>query len=300
MLPRTVSETEYVLVVDNTPEIEGQERVRGAITEILRPGLDNQRPEKIVLEQVGRNIGLSRAYNTAIRKAKELRAGFLLLLDQDSKLVPGTVRTLLERYDEACRLGRVGSISCSNVESVRVNVGFERAISRLRERRYTRLYETHRLVRSGHVREILTFTNSGTLIPMNRFDDSGQFDESLFLDAIDYDYSLQLRAQGFRLFVADDAFVLHSQGTALQRKMLGRSVQLRTYPPQRSYHITHDTWSFARRWFRRYPGIVAGIMMSQVQGTMGALMLLPERAIRMRFVLRALRELHKGSTESGP
>jgi rhamnosyltransferase len=288
---RATQEAGRVIVIDNTPEPEGQQRVRDAITAILNSDPNGLLKERIFWNQVGRNVGLSRAYNLAIQKAGELNASFILLLDQDSKLVPGAVRTLLDRYEEACNLRRAGSISCSNIESVRVNVGLEPIIAQLREKNLGRMYKTGRLARVENLREIQTFTNSGTLIPLERVRAVGQFDESLFVDAIDYDFSFRLRAQGFHLFVADDAFILHSQGTGLHREVLGLPIELRSYSAQRSYHIVHDTWTFARRWFRQYPRSVAAILLTQVQGTLGILVLVPGRIERARFVLKALRDL---------
>lgn len=290
-LTMAAAEADTVVIVDNDPEEPGRATVREIVAEVAEHENPPAGASKFDLIQLGQNVGLARAYNLAVRRATSLEAAFVLLLDQDSILVRGSVKALLDGYHEADRLTAVGSITCLNIERVRVSVGWEPVISRLRDVLLHRRYETGKFMVAGHVREIGSFTNSGTLIPLPRFHEVGEFNEALFVDAIDYDYSFRLRLRGYRLFLTERAVVWHAQGSPVRRRLFGQEVALRTYSAERSYHITRDTWEFARRWFRWLPFSVAAILFSQIQGTIGMLVLLPDRYPRCRGILRAVWEL---------
>jgi rhamnosyltransferase len=286
VLRQALHETGRVIVVDNSTEPLAQRTVT-AMTAELGALSSTTGAGRVHLIANQRNEGLSRAYNQGLRQAKQMGARFVLLLDQDSVLEDGAIASLLRHWNGAGSGLPIGALSCNNLEEVVVNVGLEPIHLRLRNLRNQKEYLRGKMFREGHLREVKTFTNSGTLLPMAVVDKVGPFDEALFLDAIDYDYSLRLRSHGYRLLLDDRATLRHRQGKYLQHKILGRPVNLRTYSPLRSYWIERDTLQFASKWFSRYPGEVTNILAAQISGTVGAIPLLDRKRERFQNVLRA-------------
>ncbi len=239
------------------------------------------------------NRGLSAAYNQAIHIAEQLGFDFLLLLDQDSVLAPGSARHLVAQFLRLSQHSRVGSLSGTNVESVEVSRFPLGAVDRLTS--VLRLGWTRRQGPESSEGATLqpTFQNSGTLLSAEAIQRVGPFNERLFVDAVDYDFSLRLRSQGYRLFSSGSVRIGHQLGAPHSVTFGGQVWRVRTHSPMRAFYIVRDTLRFFRSWFRRYPTEVSFIAARVALKVTGSLVLLPERRDRGAAVLAALQGLDR-------
>lgn len=233
-----------------------------------------------------RNRGLSAAFNQALGALAGSDFEGLLLLDQDTHLRPGAVAALVKEWKELSRRVQVGAIGCHNLEQVQVS-GFPLgALDRVRG-----MYVSHRSTPSAagtSPTEQPVFQNSGTMLPFQALQGAGTFDERMFVDAVDYDYSFRLRKLGYRIFRSAEAQADHSVGTPFTTRVLGRELRLRTYSTQRSYYIVRDTTRLLRKWWMSFPIEVLGIATRAGIGVLGSLLFLPDRYDRGSAILRAL------------
>lgn len=294
---RAADQVGSMVIFQNDPD----GATRSSIEDLVREIVHNHPGVALDVLTDGANVGLSRGYNKGLQKAREFGAEFALLLDQDSRLEPGAVASLISTYHSVSARLAVGVLSCTNVELVQINLPLIVILDRLRSGLYETKYGNLGALGVPSAREIPIFTNSGTLVPIARVDQVGPFDEALFLDAVDYEFSLRLRANGLHIYLSDAARVLHKQGSTLRRSILGYQLDLRTFPPERSYHIVRDTLTFSRKWWGRYPKAVAGIMVSLVTNTLGGLLLLPQHSRRFQMVIRAIADFgHRTRSLPGP
>lgn len=284
VLSSALGQVSILVLVDNSVDEVYQQRVRELVSSARQSSLECN----LVLVSNHGNSGLSCAYNQGVSIARSLGANFVLLLDQDSNLDGHAIWKLLLAYDELWRDRPIGSVSCRNVEVVRLTLGPLVVLERLKSSFQGHQYSRGKLLRLGSCDELTTFTNSGTLIPMTVIEKVGPFCEDLFLDAVDYDYSLRLRSHGYKCVMCQDAEVAHRLGSQFKRRLLWHEVQLRVYPSQRSYFIVRDTLRCARTWFRQFPSVVSSFVFFMAVGTLGALALLPDRSQRLGLVLRGL------------
>lgn len=289
-LHSALPEVDQVLIVDNTPEPWLKQQVSACVEAIADSAPAESCAKPIRLAAQGENIGLSKAYNIGLRTARDSGSNFVLLLDQDSQLVPGAIRILLDAYFQLSSASPVGAVCCRNLKSFSASLSVDEVLESIKRKKSS-------LPRSGDsgtpkldYTEVSLFTNSGALIPLSHAVESGGFDEDLFVDSVDYDFSLRLASRGLRIFVIESARVFHKQGEPLRRNLLGKAVDLRSYSPIRSYYILVDTLRFCRKWIGRYPRIVIGILGTMSISTLGAMVLLPDKAERLGQVLRALRD----------
>lgn len=287
-LSRTASQVDHLVVVDNTPGPEESREVQRVVEGARARVGEATGADDVTFIRMGGNAGLARAYNAGVRAARGLNVRFVLFLDQDSHLLPGAVASSLRKYVEVEPLLPVGAVCCQNVELVQVSLPVDLLLSRVKAKRAAKSEMRIERTRIEGLVEISLFTNSGTIVPLANLERVGPFNERLFLDSIDYDYSLRLSRAGFRLFEVVGAHVLHHQGRPLTRRILVWAVELRTYPALRSFYIVRDTLVFARQWFRRYPRVVSGILGSMMLSTVGAILFLPDRHERVQLILRAL------------
>ena len=113
------------------------------------------------------NKGIAIAKNTAISKAWSLGANYSLLLDDDSTLIPGMIERLqsaLESvFSEMVVFGaRTVDMTGKDISNARPN--------------------------GSYLTLCRDMNSSGTLISREIFEVVGKFDESLFIDCVDFDW----------------------------------------------------------------------------------------------------------------
>jgi rhamnosyltransferase len=245
----------------------------------------------LIHDGVGRNVGLSAAYQRGLDRARHEGFAFLLLLDQDSRLDPGAVAELREVYSRLSSQFRVGALNARNRELVPLGFSPKTGLRRLAEAHYEALYASGRLYRNDRARERRTLINSGLLLPVDPASSVGGFDDRLFLDAVDYDLALRLRAAGYRLFEAPGAGVAHQQGVPTPLGGGEGRLRVRGYPPGRSYHLVRDTMVVGLHRWKSDRSTASAIVASMWIGTCGAVLLLPHRGARLRSIVAALADV---------
>jgi rhamnosyltransferase len=199
--------------------------------------VDDASPAEVPLESLGEgnpkgavhvcrlaeNGGVARAQNQGIAEARELRADYVLLMDQDSAPAPDLVARLLEaaeHLDDAASMGPnyhdpqlSHHAPFMRVRGLRIEFG-DCGQGRL-------------VVPVDHV------ISSGCLIPMPVLDRVGPMREDLFIDGVDIEWGLRAAHHGLRNYGVCAAHMQHSLGGSTFR-VLGRTVA--RHPPLRLYY----------------------------------------------------------------
>lgn len=201
-------------------------------------------PSVTVVHQDG-NRGIAAALNAGVAAARTHRADAVLTLDQDSTLGPGYVAAQLDCWRRAERAGlRVGLIAAAShgghpTPTMRRGhpAGFTRAFDPMQ---------------------------SGSLIPLDVMDRVGGFDEGLFIDGVDSEFSARLAAVGLEVLVAPGALLEHALGrrrptTVLGRPVVlfGRRIEYNEHSPVRVYYITRNALALTGRYGLSEPAWVA-------------------------------------------
>ena len=131
------------------------------------------------------NEGLAKALNHTCETAAMLGASYVLLLDQDSVSSEGMVEGLLD-----CMAEGVGIVSPQIVDRNKLE-GASDDIS---------------------VKSIKRAITSGALVSLAAWRAVGGFDERLFVDWVDYEFSCNLRSHGWRLLRNNQVHLLHEMG----------------------------------------------------------------------------------------
>jgi hypothetical protein len=185
-----------VIVVDNG----STDGTPGAVREAF--------PEVDVIE-TGANLGFAGGNNAGIRRALELGASHVLVLNNDVEVDPRFVSALLA---EAGRRPDAGAL-CSTIlfadppgliwfagATLDPSSGYNGRQRGYREpdgSRFAEVVETDRAC------------GAAMLLPRAVLDEVGLFDDGLFLYVEDTDWSLRARAAGYRLYVVPESKVTH-------------------------------------------------------------------------------------------
>ncbi len=166
------------------------------------------------LVQLAQNRGVAAALNQILKVAEASRNSEVLLLDQDSILSPGSMSHLLETIAEPDVAIAVASVHERNTGN--------------------------RQVGSSEINYCIT---SGSLVRVATWLELGGYDESMFVDFVDFDFSARIRVSGRRIVRDGRATLDHAIGES-EQKRLGK---IYNYSPFRLRHMAADMTYFSRK-----------------------------------------------------
>ncbi len=188
-------------------------------TEILVPAIEEElqalNSDKIEYVFFGRNEGISKRLNQAARYAIENGNDYLLMMDQDSSFGEGVVRPYFEK---------IRTNTLLNVAQFGVNCQPE----------HTRVEKEPQAV--------ISLITSGTVLNLRYFDEVGPFDENLFIDFVDLEFSYRADHKGFINLLFTDIILKHRIGYVKMGRSL-KSWKLTPrllHSPVRVYYIVRN------------------------------------------------------------
>lgn len=181
----------------------------------------------------GSNLGIAAALNQGIDCALRQKFPWILTFDQDSRVTPGFVRGMLETYRSAGDMGSVALVAPSYFD----------------QRSGIRVRCTS--MRDG---TIITAMTSGSLMSAAAIRVLGQFDESLFMDYVDTDFSLRARRRGM-VILQSPSVLFHSLGRTTFHHFLGLRYGVTNHSWQRRYYITRNRLRLLLRYREDWPWV---------------------------------------------
>jgi len=204
-----------VHVVDNG---SGAESIAVLEKLALEPG--------VTVERLDRNFGLGFALNRGIAHAKAGGFAWLLTMDQDSVVEPDMIaaygRAIAAHPDRVC-------LSPVISNAARKGAGDD-----------------------GAVAYAIT---SGNLVAMRIFNEAGNYDEGLFIDCVDFDFSLRVRRHGFAIHRVSDARMRHQLGEPVALPRFVRRFYA-IHSPVRRYYMFRNFLYLAERYTLRFPTFI--------------------------------------------
>jgi rhamnosyltransferase len=214
------------------------------------------------------NLGIPRALNQGILCAREHHALWVLLFDQDSRVTDDFVDALLRFF-------------ASNPWGDRLAIANPRYL----DMRFNTDLPQHREVNG----ELESATTSGSLSPMRIFDQFGLFAEELFIDGVDYEYSLRLRTHGYVIAKCSEAVLLHSPGSPTHHNLFGsKPFQASNYAPVRRYYQERNKIWNLRRYGRSFPGFFVNQFTISLKDLIKIVLVEDNSWVKLRFFLRGI------------
>lgn len=210
-----------VVIVDNTP---GDSSTAG-----LKERFQNTTQVQLIENRA--NPGISVALNQGLAYALTSGCKWILTLDQDTQCYSDMVDTLLS-VCTTCELNPavVGGnyLDPRNKGPVVPTRGAESFL------------------------EQKTVITSGCLVDATAAKAIGGFREDYFIDQVDHEFCLRMRAHGYRVVISRKAVMNHSVGTNGGANVPFLGV-LPNHPPLRKYYITRNTIVTIAQYWRKEP-----------------------------------------------
>jgi GT2 family glycosyltransferase len=189
------------VVVDNGSDAE------------LEPAIVDRFPDALVVRNET-NLGFAGGMNTGTRKALELDADYVLLLNNDTDVDPAMIRKLVEAAEGQPDTGIVSPLDLFRDSPDTISMIGLRFDPR-------RGYQGAPLGRgerdSGEfrgVREVDASAGTAMLVPLAAVREVGLLDEDLFFYIEDIDWALRMRKAGRRVYAAMEARLWHAQAAS--------------------------------------------------------------------------------------
>ena len=190
------------------------------------------------------NLGLAAAINRGVDWLDTLTPPpeFVLLLDQDSEPLPGSIQALIATFKQLHEAGL--KVGCVGPMLADPDTGLTHGFHQSTPWRWTRAYPA---MGSSVPIPCANLNGSGTLTPLFLFKHLGGLDEKLFIDHVDTEWSFRVMAHGYGLWGVPSAVFKHSMGQASMRFWL---FGWRVWPirsPQRHYYLFRNSTILMKR-----------------------------------------------------
>lgn len=237
-----------VHIVDN-----GSDTLTMALLSVLETYSD------VTVERLEQNRGIGHALNAGLRLAIAEKHEWLLTMDQDSLVKPGFMRAY---YDA------IAADASKVCLTPRIETGVKRGTPG----------------EGGVVKYAIT---SGNLVRADVAQSVGGYDEGLFIDCVDFDFSLRLRRAGHRIHRVEDARLEHRLGENRAVPLIVRRFYVQ-HSPVRRYYMFRNCFYIVERHLLRFPGFVLKLFVLQLILLPLALMLDPNPRATASAIARGM------------
>lgn len=212
------------------------------------------------------NLGLAHALNQAAEMALKEGCEFLLTLDQDSMVEHGFVEALLDGY--ASGVGKVGVVAPGEF------IGLEDPD-----------------LTSGSLREAVTVWTSGSLLSLEVYKSVGPFCDDLFVDFVDHEYCLRLKAAGFDIYKVMNARLRHGYGQYCRRiKIFKKAIWITNHTPVRRYYIMRNRLT-VRSWYAEsFPEFFRKEQLCMLMEFLVVLLFEKQKLSKFQMMMRGIRD----------
>lgn len=210
-----------VVVVDNTPPCD------------CAPGLSlPTESDRLQVIENRANRGIAAALNQGLERALQMGYRWILTLDQDSRCNADMVWTLLQAWG-----------NCDPRPAIVGGNYFDPRNGRT-------------AIPPGETGEFLerrTVITSGSLVDADVARSVGGFREDFFIDQVDHEFCLRLRAHGYRVVMSRKPTMVHSVGRPGGPRLPFIGMTFPNHSPLRKYYIARNSVVLLKEYWRREP-----------------------------------------------
>lgn len=212
----------------------------------------------------GENRGIAEALNQGVRWAKDKDYPWVILFDQDSKITDGFISQMFATWEAHPNRERVASVHPKYIDPF---TGIEPSVARASD--------------GG---PIISLT-SGALMPTWILDEIGTFASEFFIDLVDIEYCLRIRAASYLIADSRQAILLHTAGHPRKRSFLGFSFQPTYHSATRHYYISRNRIAVYRKYFLKFPRWTLYLLYLEIRELAKSILAEQDRGLKFRNFL---------------
>ena len=180
--------------------------------------LISERCKGVFFIENGENAGIATALSRIMVYAGREGYMWVLTIDQDSLLQPGTVDAYLRGANE---FDDAGMFTCLIKDRNFSDAKYESQIEEYKEVPYC--------------------ITSAAFTSVDAYQKTAGYDESFFIDCVDFDICYSLRESGFQIIRVNHVGLLHEVGHGENRRFLWKKIVVYHEKPNRIYYLARNT-----------------------------------------------------------
>lgn len=230
--------------------------------EFISALLENQK--NCYIDNYG-NEGIAKALNIAIKLALEKKYDYLLMMDQDSSLDKDTVVELyksLQQFPLA-------------------------ALANATDHHYSMKTSSNSIV------PILTAITSGSLLRLSHTQKIGLHEEKLFIDYVDFEYTLRTNLLGYKVLKVPSAKMIHKLGNFQQISFFGFHTYITHHSPIRKYYRLRNSLYVWKKYFLHFPKWVIVDILRSCKDILKCFIFEDDRFLQLKAYIYALRDFSR-------
>lgn len=194
--------------------------------EEIQSGIQNFNTNKILYIDLHKNKGIAAALNVIAESTESCGVKWVLTLDQDTVCKDD----IIDKYRPYLSMKNVGQFTClyqdrNFIEDEYKNEGSE----------------------FGNLKEVPWCITSAALLNVEAWKKAGKFDESLFIDQVDYDMCLTMREKGYYIYQVGFVGFVHEIGQGHIIKVGSWKIKTWNHSPFRRYYGTRNAIIVAKK-----------------------------------------------------
>ena len=208
-----IDDLDMLYVVDNSPEPNDNSKY--------------YKGKKIKYISNHGNKGIAYALNVGAKEAIKEKAEWLLTMDQDSSFKDDSLNKMI---------GFLKELKTNNIMSSALNLKYDNlgVISALQR---TMLNKDEKLKGIDYPLVVMT---SGNIINLATYKKVGGFKDWLFIDAVDFEFCLNIKKHKYDIIQYNEAELNHNLGHIKEYNFLGKTVYVTNHSAIRRYYITRN------------------------------------------------------------
>jgi rhamnosyltransferase len=261
------SQVDHLFVIDNGSSGQSLQPIETAVAKL-----------GATIVPMGGNLGIAAALNRGLQLARQHGYGWLATFDQDSQPLPHMIEAMC-RALQCCPQSEHVAVIAPRYIDARLGVTVKQ--------------DAGEAAGAGW-RIIPSTMTSGNLVDVHAATALGGFDESLFMDYVDHDFSLRLNRQGLRVLEASGAQLLHSLGQITEHRLLWKRVKVTNHSAVRRYYMSRNRFILWRRYWRSAPAWVRRDIRGFLTESLGILLFERGRWAKLGMIVRGIADALRG------
>lgn len=176
------------------------------------------------------NKGIAYALNIGAKMAINNRADFLLTMDQDSCFLGKNLQILLNyilNINDYKNIGIVSPAHSTHLKNSKIYTDEEK---------------------------VMTIMTSGNLINLDAFKVIGGFKDYYFIDAVDWEYCLNLNVNNYKIIKFNKSILEHNLGdSSTHKSFFNKYIEVYNHNKIRKYYIIRNKLLISKEYFKYYP-----------------------------------------------
>ena len=171
----------------------------------------------IILCKSKTNKGIAAALSKIMSFASEKEYKWVLTLDQDSVLQPGIISVYSKMIK---KLSYAGMFTCL-----------------IKDRNFS---DNENELQTKKIKEVPYCITSGALTSVKAYNETSGYDNSFFIDGVDFDICYSLREKGYKIYRVNHLGLIHEVGHGENRQLFGKSIVIYNESPNRVYFMARN------------------------------------------------------------